>query len=598
MSQGDRKVTREDRVHGGIMVMAELLRCANSDWERDNLEVEENILNDENMAGAPTSFSRSAAARRGGGKGGATAAAIGGVVRKYYRSGTRGRSASLSASTSAATGFMVSVSAQIPFSWYGTVMVGREPIVESGQCRDIMMESYDEMCISVLNATGLAWTAKSPIVQSSLLQIFPRMAALDNERFYSHFLPQAAKYIDKLLQERNRQAFVAFGLLAVAVGDGIRGHVGGVIAHIRHNLPNKDTPAKKRITKLDPAMFACVSLLARATRGSIREDVTDVLEAMFAVGLSPALTTALHELAYYIPAFKSQIAEGLLRILSLILMNKPFLHPGTPRKLLTAASLHQALGGASGGGVPDHPETSAIVLGLRTLGSFSFEGHSLLTFVTHCAHHYLQSEEKPIRLEAVKTCASLLRTALATGGESATVMSTINEVMSRLLVVGITDRDSDVRWCVMDSFETCFDYHLAQAENLAVLFVALNDEVFEIREQAICIIGRLTIMNPAYIMPSLRKTLMELLMEMEHSGVGRNKEQSAKMLGHLVAHSPSVTRVYVEPIMNVLLPKLKEVDHSPMVLTSVLRAVGDLATVSGDLMKVLICASVLLSPWL
>ncbi len=52
----------------------------------------------------------------------------------------------------------------------------------------------------------------------------------------------------------------------------------------------------------------------------------------------------------------------------------------------------------------------------------------------------------------------------------------------------------------MECLDEQFDYHLAQAENLSALFVALNDEVFEIREQTICLIGRLAILNPAYIM--------------------------------------------------------------------------------------------------
>ena len=62
----------------------------------------------------------------------------------------------------------------------------------------------------------------------------------------------------------------------------------------------------------------------------------------------------------------------------------------------------------------------------------------------------------------------------------------------------------------------------------------MNDEQFEIRELAVCIIGRLSILNPAYIMPSLRVTLIQLLVQLEHSGMGRNKEQAARLLGHLV----------------------------------------------------------------
>ena len=54
---------------------------------------------------------------------------------------------------------------------------------------------------------------------------------------------------------------------------------------------------------------------------------------------------------------------------------------------------------------------------------------------------------------------------------------------------------------------------------------------------------------------------------MECSGVGRNQEQSARMLGHLVANAPSLIRPYVEPILQVLIPKLKETDLNPMVIT-------------------------------
>jgi phosphatidylinositol kinase/protein kinase (PI-3 family) len=67
---------------------------------------------------------------------------------------------------------------------------------------------------------------------------------------------------------------------------------------------------------------------------------------------------------------------------------------------------------------------------------------------------------------------------------------------------------------VLSCLDSRFDHHLAQAENLRSLFIALNDEVFEIRELAITTIGRLTIRNPAYVMPSLRKTLIQLLTEL------------------------------------------------------------------------------------
>jgi len=46
------------------------------------------------------------------------------------------------------------------------------------------------------------------------------------------------------------------------------------------------------------------------------------------------------------------------------------------------------------------------------------------------------------------------------------------------------------------------------------MFLALNDEEFAIREIAITILGRLALRNPAYVMPSLRRTLIQQLTEL------------------------------------------------------------------------------------
>lgn len=79
-----------------------------------------------------------------------------------------------------------------------------------------------------------------------------------------------------------------------------------------------------------------------------------------------------------------------------------------------------------------------------------------------------------------------------------------------MLKISYLISDADVRYWVLASLDSSFDIHLAQAENLSALFVSMNDEVFEIRELAICTIGRLCSLNPAYAMPALRKTLMQV----------------------------------------------------------------------------------------
>lgn len=51
------------------------------------------------------------------------------------------------------------------------------------------------------------------------------------------------------------------------------------------------------------------------------------------------------------------------------------------------------------------------------------------------------------------------------------------------------------------------------------------------------------------------------------------------MLDHLIGNAPRFMRQFVEPIMSVLVPKLRDQDPNPAVTVCVLTAIGDLAQV-------------------
>ena len=61
--------------------------------------------------------------------------------------------------------------------------------------------------------------------------------------------------------------------------------------------------------------------------------------------------------------------------------------------------------------------------------------------------------------------------------------------------------------------------------------------------------------------------------------MNRTKEQSGRMLGHLITKAPQLIRPYMQPILAVLIPKLKESDQNLGVVISILTAVGDIALV-------------------
>jgi FKBP12-rapamycin complex-associated protein len=101
-----------------------------------------------------------------------------------------------------------------------------------------------------------------------------------------------------------------------------------------------------------------------------------LLEPMLATGLSSTLTTALRELAASIPTLKKEISDGLLRMLSLVLMNAPLRHSSLPRHMSHSPP---PLGP---GAHPDPNDVASTVLALRTLGSFNFDGKNFIKFST------------------------------------------------------------------------------------------------------------------------------------------------------------------------------------------------------------------------
>eukprot|EP00795_Rhopilema_esculentum_P000207 gene207-9842_t len=549
-------LTKEDKAHGSLLVIQELVRNGCSEGERLRQQMEE-IYSDNpvrNTTGPEISWSSKSG--------------------KFLSQGSQHQRSLLPLWNNPAHNM---------------------PHSHSRYCKEFMDEKFVEVSTLVMKHRA----SRNILVQQTLLTLLPQLAAFKPSTYVKLHLSDTIIYMNQCLSRKEKErsaAFEAIGLLAVAVkSDIIRfwRKWKNVLEHIKNSLPSKDLGHKRKPASVDPMIFACVSMIARAvgqkmaTKDSIFKEIID---QMLGVGLSPALTACLRDLAGLIPTSKKHIQDGLLNILSNILMHVPLRHPGMPKNTAPtptpSSSSHFSF---------SDDDITMTTLALRTLGTFDFEGHTLTKFVTHCADNFLSSEHKEIRMEAVRTCSCLLTPTphpMVVPSKnvhqyplSAASTQVVSEVLSKLLTVGITDPDPDIRYCVLASLDERFDAHLAQAENLQALFVALNDEEFTIRELALSSIGRLSSYNPAYILPSLRKTLIQLLTELEYSGIGRNKEQSARMLGHLVTNAPRLIKPYMEPILRALIPKLKDQDPNPGVVTSVLQTIGDLAQVSGCEMR-------------
>ncbi|KAK6136952.1 hypothetical protein DH2020_029313 [Rehmannia glutinosa] len=163
-------------------------------------------------------------------------------------------------------------------------------------------------------------------------------------------------------------------------------------------------------------------------------------------------------------------------------------------------------------------------------------------------------------------------------------------IVEKLLIAAVADADVTVRRSIFSSLHETggFDDYLAQADCLTAVFAALNDEDFEVREFAISVAGRLSEKNPAYVLPALRRHLIQLLTYLKQSADSKCREESAKLLGCLIRNCERLILPYISPIHKALIAKLNEgtgVNANNGIISGVLVTVGDLARVGGFAMR-------------
>ncbi|KAI1076860.1 FAT-domain-containing protein [Whalleya microplaca] len=451
---------------------------------------------------------------------------------------------------------------------HASLLVLKELLEQGGM---YMQDHYQEACEIVFRHKD----HRDVTIRKTVVLLIPDLANYSPADFAHTYLHRFMVYLSGMLKkdkERN-DAFLAIGNIANSVKSAIAPYLDGVLIYVREGL---SIQSRKR-GSVDP-VFDCISRLAVAVGQTLSKYMEALLDPIFACDLTPKLTQALVDMAFYIPPVKATIQERLLNMLSTVLCGEPFKPLGAPTpNTLSAVPIIPK--DAKDPQAYEHRKAE-VKLALNTLGSFDFSGHILNEFVRDVAIKYVEDDDPEIREAAALTCCQLYVRDPIVNQTSYHALQVVGDVIEKLLTVGVSDPEPNIRRTVLAALDERFDPHLAKAENIRTLFFALNDEIFGIREVAMSIIGRLARYNPAYVIPSLRKTLIQMLTELEFSDVARNKEESAKLLSHLVQNAQGLIKPYVEPMISVLLPKANDPNHA--VAATILKAIGELATVGGE----------------
>ncbi|KAK5939777.1 phosphatidylinositol kinase- protein kinase tor1 [Knufia obscura] len=454
---------------------------------------------------------------------------------------------------------------------HGSLLILKE-LLQQGNM--FMNDFYRSACEDVLRLKD----HREPRIRSQVVRIVPVLADYAPLDFVNNYLHKFMIYLQAQLKrekERN-QAFIAIGSIARAVGSAIGAYLDGIILYIRESLSAK---TKNRAAVDEGPMFQCISMLAYAVGQTLSKYMEALLDPIFACGLTPPLVQALNDMAHHIPPIRPVIQEKLLDLLSLILVRSPYKPLGCPKdRAMPLPSFAKNYGG-----LPIETKDPDIVLALQTLGDFDFSGHYLNEFVRDVTLRYATNENAEIREAAALTCCQLFVQDPILHQSSTNAIQVVGDIVDQLLTVAVGDTDQRIRMVVLAALDAKFDKHLAKPDNVRCLFLAVNDEYFPVREAAISIIGRLTVVNPAYVFPPLRKLLVNLLTGLKYANAARQKEEAARLIGLFVTNATSLVSTYVKPMVDALLPKAT--DGNPGVASTTINALGELTSVGGEEMR-------------
>ncbi|KAH7890784.1 phosphatidylinositol 3-kinase [Phlebopus sp. FC_14] len=461
--------------------------------------------------------------------------------------------------------------AQQPEVIHGSLLMYRELLLHGDL---FMREAFLDTAEQILRFKS----HRDSLVRKMVITLIPTLAAYDTQTFSEHYLHKSMGHLLTQLEKPNERsfAFIAIGHTATAVGSDMKPFLDSIMAQIKLGLQQR---GKKNAPSEEP-IFQCIGMLASAVGPNLTKLLHDQLDLYFACGLSEPLRQALVAIARNIPPLLKTIQDRLLDLLSVILSGQPYKAIGAPPSLVRTDIPAYTREFSASQAAKNGRNPELITLALSTLGSFDFSGHVLNEFVRAAALPYLDDDNTEVRRAGALTCCRLFVKDPICYQASSHAIEIISDVLDKLLTVGIADPDPTIRQTVLSSLHERFDKHLAQAENVRSIFIALNDEVFENRVTAVGLIGRLAKHNPAYVMPSLRKALIQLLTELEYSTVMRNREDCTRLLTLLVSATQRLIKPYALPVLRVLIGKAN--DSNPAVAANVLMCLGELAAVGGE----------------
>jgi hypothetical protein len=383
---------------------------------------------------------------------------------------------------------------------------------------------------------------------------------------------------------------------------------------VSEGLKYRSASSPRKSTVIHIAAFHCAADLIKALGEMAQPYISGLIDDMFGAGLSNDLIQCLHAIAQCVPEQQSIIEDRLFQEVSICLAGIKSARVLCDPLLFTEASSDGSykqpprillVDGRSSSPKKDGTDdpiirinmssnpsvVKGLVLSLQTLGTFGdYMGRvttfdsvvPILPFVQNVAAPYLSHPSSEVRRAAALTCCVLLvppgiihRKRI--GSQSAVI---IEHVLDMLLRVAVSDPSPVVRLCVVRALDSRYDPFLCQVDKLQHLLLLLQDEVLATRAAGVSLLGRLASLNPAPILPAMRKFLMEVIVELQ-CGVdaGRGREEATRLL--VVFLRCNSLRRLIHPVLPAMIETLPLNGKTPRLASAAMEALGELAKTAG-----------------
>ncbi|KAG8833646.1 phosphatidylinositol kinase- protein kinase tor1 [Serendipita sp. 399] len=460
----------------------------------------------------------------------------------------------------------------------GSLLMYRELLMTT----NLFMEEYFiDTCEKILSLRG----HKDVSVRKIVIALLPVCARYDPMMFNEHFLHKTMAWLLPQLARSTDKQFVleTIGPIALSVTSEMKQFMPEIMTQVKECLAQRG----KKGSVTDKAIFECIRMLAAAVGPNLTKLLHEQLDLIFANEFNEHVRNSLAACVVSIPPLLSAIqgknlfeacpvglstADRLLDKLTIILSGQSYRPTGAPMPATKPELSLAQVAASTSQSIPKSTET--IQLALETLATFDFSGYELDDVVRTCALPYIEDESPETRLRAVITCCQLFMRESGPGQRSNCPLDVINEPFTD------DSTDANIRGTVLSHLDERFDKYLAQAEHVRLLFMAMNDEVYDVRFKAVTIIGRLGYYNPADVMPSLRKTLIQLLTELEYVSATSNRNTTAEFFTALIKATERLIKPYTSALLKVVLPKAS--DTNSIFSRYMIECIGVLAVIGGE----------------